>query len=32
VVDEGTFEELKANSSIFKELWRHQEEKSMNLA
>ena len=27
VVDEGTFEELKANSSIFKELWRHQEEK-----
>lgn len=23
VVDEGTFEELKANSSIFKELWRH---------
>jgi ABC-type multidrug transport system fused ATPase/permease subunit len=32
VVDKGTFEELKANSSIFKELWRHQEEKSMNLA
>jgi ABC-type bacteriocin/lantibiotic exporter with double-glycine peptidase domain len=27
VVDEGTFEELKAKSSIFKELWRHQEEK-----
>lgn len=29
VVDEGTFEELKTNSTIFKELWRHQEEKSM---
>lgn len=27
VVGEGTFEELKANSPIFKELWRHQEEK-----
>jgi ABC-type bacteriocin/lantibiotic exporter with double-glycine peptidase domain len=23
MVDKGTFEELKANSSIFKELWRH---------
>lgn len=32
VVDEGTFEQLKTNSSIFKELWRHQEEKSVNLA
>ncbi|MCB9053718.1 MAG: ABC transporter ATP-binding protein [Lewinellaceae bacterium] len=26
VVDEGTFEYLRANSSIFQELWRHQEE------
>ena len=31
VVDEGTFEELKANSTIFKELWRHQEERAMNV-
>lgn len=26
VVDEGTFEFLRENSSIFQELWRHQEE------
>lgn len=26
VVDEGTFEKLKADSPIFQELWRHQEE------
>lgn len=31
VVDEGTFEELKTNSTIFKELWRHQEERAMNV-
>lgn len=29
VVDEGTFEELRANSPIFQELWRHQEEANM---
>jgi ATP-binding cassette, subfamily B, bacterial len=26
VVDEGTFSDLKANSSVFQELWRHQQE------
>lgn len=26
VVDEGTFEQLRANSPVFQELWRHQEE------
>ena len=28
IVDEGTFIELKLRSSIFQELWRHQEEKA----
>ena len=27
VVDEGTFENLKAHSPVFQELWRHQEQK-----
>ena len=26
IVDEGSFEELRANSTVFQELWRHQEE------
>jgi ABC-type multidrug transport system fused ATPase/permease subunit len=26
IVDEGSFEHLKANSTIFQELWKHQEE------
>jgi ATP-binding cassette subfamily B protein len=26
VVDEGTFEDLRAHSAIFQELWKHQEE------
>lgn len=26
IIDEGTFESLRANSTIFQELWRHQEE------
>jgi ATP-binding cassette, subfamily B, bacterial len=29
VVAEGTFDELKTNSTIFKELWRHQQEKGV---
>jgi ATP-binding cassette, subfamily B, bacterial len=29
VVAEGTFDELKTNSTIFKELWRHQQEKEV---
>lgn len=27
IVDQGTFAELKSNSSVFRELWKHQEEK-----
>lgn len=29
VVEEGTFEDLRANSPIFQELWKHQEEAQM---
>jgi len=29
IVDQGSFADLKNNSSIFRELWRHQEEKKM---
>ena len=31
VIDQGTFEHLRANSPIFQDLWRHQEEKGINL-
>ena len=27
IVDQGSFTDLKTNSAIFRELWRHQEEK-----
>ena len=31
IVDEGKFQDLKATSPIFKELWKHQEEKEAEL-
>ena len=31
VVDQGTFEQLHANSPIFQDLWQHQEEKEVKL-
>jgi ATP-binding cassette, subfamily B, bacterial len=31
IVDEGTFAELKSRSPVFRDLWKHQEEKSLTL-
>jgi len=30
IVDEGTFADLKKQSAVFNELWKHQEEKKVN--
>ena len=29
IVDEGTFAELKSRSPVFRDLWKHQEEKRL---